>query len=51
MKENSIQLEAGVSLQDYVSCEHDVTHEVQTLEQIEDVKLTSDVFKEEKEEG
>lgn len=48
MKDNCSQLEAGVSLQDYVSCENDVvTHEVQTLEQMKDIKLTSDVFKEE----
>jgi len=52
MKNNCSQLKAGVSLQDYVSHENDVvTHEVQTLEQMKDVKLTSDMFKEEEEEG
>jgi hypothetical protein len=53
MKDNCSQLKAGVSLQDYEFCENDaVTHEVQTLEQMKDLKLTSGVFmEEEKEEG
>jgi len=50
MKDNCSQLKASVSLKDYVSRENDVTREVQTLEQMKDVKLTSDVFKEEKNE-
>ena len=51
MKADCTQLKAGVSLQDYVSCNNDVvTHDMQALEQMKDAKLTSDVFKEEEEE-
>jgi hypothetical protein len=51
MKDKCSQLKAGVSLQDYVSHENDVvTYEVQTWEQMKNVKLTSEVFKEEEEE-
>jgi hypothetical protein len=51
-KDNWGQLKAGVSFQDYVSCENNVvTCKVQTLEQIKDGKLTSDVSEEEEERG
>ena len=51
MKDNCGQLNAGVSLQDHVSCENDVvTDEVQTSEQMKLEKLTSDASEEEEEE-
>jgi hypothetical protein len=40
-------MKADVSFQEYVSCDNDVTCEVQTLEQMMDEKLTSGMSEEE----